>query len=69
MKDKKTESQFEDEMRPEYDFGKMKIVGRGIYAERYRAGTRIFLLETDTGEVSSETEPIMQKSDRKHSQQ
>jgi hypothetical protein len=58
MKDKKTESQLEDEMRPEYDFGKMTLVGRGIYAERYRAGTKIFLLETDNGEVSSYNESV-----------
>lgn len=68
MKDKKTESQFEDEMRPEYDFGKMTFVGRGIYAERYRAGARIFLLEPDTGEVSCETESITQESDPRYSQ-
>ena len=34
-------------MRPEYDFSKMKLVGRGIYAERYRAGTKFFLLEDE----------------------
>ena len=62
MKDKKTESQFEDEMRPEYDFGKMRLVGRGIYAERYRAGMKIFLLETDPEEVSSETDSITQET-------
>lgn len=69
MKNKKTESQFEDEMRPEYDFSKMTLVGRGIYAERYWAGTRFFLSETDTEEVSSETESISQESDPKHPQQ
>ena len=69
MKDDKTDSQFEDEMRPEYDFRKMTFVGRGIYAERYRAGTRFFLSETDSEEVSSETESIPQESDPKHSQQ
>lgn len=36
-----------DEMRPEYDLTKLKFVGRGIYAERYRSGTNIVLLDRD----------------------
>ena len=36
-----------DEMRPEYDLRKLKLVGRGIYAERYRSGTNLVLLEPD----------------------
>jgi len=36
-----------DEMRPEYDLRKLKFVGRGIYAERYRSGTNLVLLEPD----------------------
>ena len=36
-----------DEMRPEYDFSKLKLVGRGIYAKRYRSGTNIVLLDPD----------------------
>lgn len=36
-----------DEMRPEYDLRKLKFVGRGIYAERYRTGTNLVLLEPD----------------------
>ena len=36
-----------DEMRPEYDFSKLKFVGRGIYAKRYRSGTNIVLLDRD----------------------
>ena len=35
-----------DEMRPEYDFSKLKLVGRGIYAERYRAGVE-FIIRND----------------------
>ena len=31
-------------MRPEYDFSKMKLIGRGIYAERYRAGVTFSVL-------------------------
>jgi len=47
MKRKRKASELEDEMRPEYDFSKMKIVGRGIYRERYRSGTNLVLLEPD----------------------
>jgi hypothetical protein len=33
-----------EDLRPEYDFSKLKLVGRGIYAERYRSGTNLVLL-------------------------
>jgi hypothetical protein len=36
-----------DQMRPEYDLTKLKFVGRGIYAERYRSGTNLVLLDSD----------------------
>ena len=44
---KKKTDELSDEMRPEYDFRKLKFVGRGIYAERYRSGTNIVLLDPD----------------------
>ena len=45
---KKKENKVQDEdMSPDYDFSKMKLVGRGIYAERYRSGTNIVLLDRD----------------------
>jgi hypothetical protein len=37
MKKKAKASESADDMRSEYDFSKMKLVGRGIYAERYRS--------------------------------
>ena len=37
----------EGELHPEYDLSKLKFVGRGIYAERYRAGTRFFLIDDE----------------------
>ena len=37
----------EDELRPEYDLSKLKGRVRGKYAERYRAGTNLVLLEPD----------------------
>ncbi|HYX27314.1 MAG TPA: hypothetical protein VE863_02010 [Pyrinomonadaceae bacterium] len=44
---KKNTTVDDDEMLPEYDFSKMKLVGRGIYAERYRSGTNLVLLDSD----------------------
>ena len=40
----KRKTKVSDEMRPEYDFSKMKLIGRGIYAERYRAGVTFSVL-------------------------
>ena len=37
----------DDDMLPEYDFRKLRIVGRGVYADRYRAGTNVALLAPD----------------------
>ncbi|MDT4896736.1 MAG: hypothetical protein QOH25_1813 [Acidobacteriota bacterium] len=37
----------EDELRPEYDLSRLKGRVRGKYAERYRAGTNLILLEPD----------------------
>ncbi len=51
MKKKKKDSELEDEMRPEYDLSKMKIVGRGIYRERYGSGTNLVVLEADVRKV------------------
>lgn len=37
----------EDTMRPEYDFRTMRVVGRGVYLDRYRAGTNLALLDPE----------------------
>jgi hypothetical protein len=58
MKVKRKDSELEDEMRPEYDFSKMKIVGRGIYAKRYRSGTNLVLLEPDVRKAFPDDESI-----------
>jgi hypothetical protein len=47
MKKKENKAAQDDDLAPEYDFSKMKLVGRGIYSERYRAGTNIVLLDRD----------------------
>lgn len=43
----KAESELDDEMRPEYDFSRLKCRVRGKYVERYRAGTNLVLLDPD----------------------
>ena len=47
MKKKANKAADNDDLAPEYDFSKMKLVGRGIYAKRYRSGTNIVLLDRD----------------------
>ena len=47
MKKKTSKRAEDDDLLPEYDFSKMKLVGRGIYAERYRSGTNLVLLDRD----------------------
>ena len=47
MKKNESKTANDDDMSAEYDFSKMKLVGRGIYAERYRSGTNIVLLDRD----------------------
>jgi hypothetical protein len=45
---KKAERETEDdELRAEYDFSELKGRVRGKYAERYREGTNLVLLEPD----------------------
>ena len=47
-----------DEMRPEYDLTKLKFVGRGIYAKRYRSGTNLVLLEPDVRKAFPDDESV-----------
>jgi hypothetical protein len=37
-------------LRPEYDLSKLKVVGRGKYAARYKAGINLVLLSPDVAE-------------------
>ncbi len=45
--EEKLNLEMEDELRPEYDFAKMKGGVRGKYLDRYRRGTNLVLLEPD----------------------
>ncbi len=47
MKNKTSKTVEDDDLLPEYDFSKMKLVGRGIYAKRFRSGTNLVLLDPD----------------------
>lgn len=49
LRKKKRKGETDDELRPEYDLSKLKFIGRGIYAERYRAGTKFVLLDDKQG--------------------
>lgn len=44
---KNAESEKDDDLRPEYDFSELKGGVRGKYAERYREGTNLVLLDPD----------------------
>jgi hypothetical protein len=55
---KKKTDKNSDEMRPEYDLRKLKFVGRGIYADRYRSGTNLVLLEPDVREAFPDDESV-----------
>ncbi|HXL80238.1 MAG TPA: hypothetical protein VN951_05115 [Pyrinomonadaceae bacterium] len=47
MKKKTNKTVEDDDLLPEYDFSKMKLVGRGIYAKRFRSGTNLVRLDRD----------------------
>ena len=51
LKRKAKAAELEDELRPEYDLRKLKFVGRGIYAKRFRSGTNVALLDRDVREA------------------
>ena len=55
---KKKTDEDSDEMRPEYDLRKLKFIGRGIYAKRYRSGTNIVLLDRDVREAFPDDESV-----------
>ena len=51
MKKKTDDKNQVDELRPEYDFASMKGGVRGKYADRYRAGTNLALLEPEVAQA------------------
>ena len=56
---KKIEAEVEeDELRPEYDLSQLKGRARGKYAERYRAGTNLVLLEPDVATAFPDSKTV-----------
>jgi hypothetical protein len=49
-----------DELRPEYDFSRLKGVVRGKYAARYQAGTNLIHLEPDVAKVFTDDQSVNQ---------
>ena len=58
MKGKRQKSEMQDDLRPEYDLSKLKFVGRGMYAERYRSGTNLVLLKPDVRKAFPDDESV-----------
>ena len=55
---KKAESEDRDELRPEYDFSKLKGGVRGKYVKGYRAGTNLVLLAPDVSKAFPNEEAV-----------
>lgn len=56
---KKTQDEMTDELRPEYDMRELLRTGvRGKYANRYKAGTNLVLLEPDVARVFTDEEAV-----------
>jgi hypothetical protein len=58
MKKQASKANLEDDLLPEYDFSKMKLVGRGIYTERFRSGTNLALLDRDVREAFPDDDSV-----------
>jgi len=55
---RKVKTEEEDDLRPEYDLSKLKGGVRGKYAERYKEGTNLVLLDPDVAEVFPDDESV-----------
>ena len=55
---KKADTAAADDLRPEYDFSKMKGGVRGKYAQRFRAGTNIAKIDPDVAEVFADDNAV-----------
>jgi len=56
---KKTEDEMTDELRPEYDLRALLRTGvRGKYAERYKAGTNLVLLDPEVARVFPDEQSV-----------
>jgi hypothetical protein len=55
---KGSNSEKEDDLRPEYDFSQLKNRVRGKYAERYKEGTNLVLLAPDVAQAFPDSESV-----------
>ena len=56
---KKSRTEMDDELRPEYGLRKLLKGGvRGKYAERYQAGTKLVLLDPDVAKAFPNEEAV-----------
>jgi hypothetical protein len=56
---KKPEDEMADELRPEYDMRELMRTGvRGKYAERYKAGTNLVLLDPDVAKAFPDEQSV-----------
>ena len=55
---RKVKTEEEDDLRPEYDLSKLKGGVRGKYAQRYKEGTNLVLLEPDVAEAFPDDESV-----------
>jgi len=56
---KKSKTEMDDELRPEYDLRKLLKGGvRGKYVEHYRAGTNLVLLDPDVAKAFPTEEAV-----------
>ncbi|MGE5445682.1 MAG: hypothetical protein ACM3SR_14000 [Ignavibacteriales bacterium] len=55
---KKIKSNFNDELRDEYDFIRLKGGVRGKYAKQYKEGTNLVLLAPDVAEAFPDDESV-----------
>ncbi|HSE83564.1 MAG TPA: hypothetical protein VLB01_03355 [Thermodesulfobacteriota bacterium] len=55
---KKDKSEFNDKLRDEYDFARLKGGVRGKYAKRYNEGTNLVLLAPDVAEAFLDEESV-----------
>ena len=56
---KRVKNDIDDDLRPEYDLSELLKTGvRGKYAERFRAGTNLVLLEPDIAKAFSTDQAV-----------
>ena len=55
---KASKNSLKEDLKPEYDLSKLRLVGRGKYAQRYNAGTNLVLLAPDVAKYFRDHESV-----------